>query len=101
MSTISLQLPISENELISILRRHGVIEASVFGSFARGDFNEKSDLDLLVTFDKPNSLFDQIDLQDELEKATNRSVDVMTKIHPAFEPYITPDLTPLPVESSI
>jgi predicted nucleotidyltransferase len=98
MSNKALQLPINEGELIDILRKHGVAQASIFGSYSRGDFTDKSDVDILVEFKNPStSLFDQIDLQQELEKATNRRVDVITKIHPAFESYITPELVKLPL----
>ena len=98
MATIrTLHLPITQQQLTTILRSYGVTKASVFGSFARGDFNDTSDLDLLVEFGKPTSLFDQIDLQQELEAVTQRSVDVVTRLHPAFEPYIRDDLVALPL----
>jgi predicted nucleotidyltransferase len=41
------------------------------------------------------SAFDLVDLQMELERVTRHKVDVTTKLHPRFEPYITPDLTPI------
>lgn len=97
MTADTLQLPIAQNQLIEILRAHGVMKASVFGSFARGDFNDQSDLDLLIEYSVPTSLFDQIGLQQELELATHRLVDVATKIHPVFEPFIQDELIPLPL----
>jgi predicted nucleotidyltransferase len=92
-----LQLPIDQSQLLAILRAHHVSKASVFGSFARGDFTPQSDLDLLVEFKKPVSLFDEIDLQQELETSVGRKVDLVTHIHPVFEPYIKDDLIPLPL----
>lgn len=41
---------------------------------------------------KDGSLFDLGGLQFELEEAARCNVDVATKLHPRFEPYITPDL---------
>jgi predicted nucleotidyltransferase len=96
-STHKLNLPFDQNALVAILHNHGVTQASVFGSFARGDFTESSDLDLLVQFSEPVSLFEQISLQQDLESATKRRVDVVTRLHPVFEPYITADLVPLPL----
>jgi predicted nucleotidyltransferase len=95
MSVAALQLPLELDELRRILKKHGVIAASVFGSFARGEAREESDLDLLVQVQPGISAFDLVDLQAELEGATHRKVDLTTKLHPRFEPYITPDLTPI------
>jgi predicted nucleotidyltransferase len=92
MTTQELQLPIELHELRTILKKHGVISASVFGSYARGEARPDSDLDLLVKLAPGRSLFDLGGLQYELEEVTKHSVDVATKLHPRFEPYITPDL---------
>ena len=80
-----------------MLRAYGVIEAQLFGSTARGTDRPDSDIDLLVTFAKPTKLFTQIDLADELTALTGRRVDLMTELHPAFAPYIEPNLVPLPL----
>ncbi|MHB1865501.1 MAG: nucleotidyltransferase family protein [Candidatus Saccharimonadales bacterium] len=92
MTTRDLELPINITELRHILKKHGVVSASVFGSFARGEAGPDSDLDLLVTQTPESSLFDLGGLQYELEETLNRRVDIATKLNPRFEPYITPDL---------
>jgi uncharacterized protein len=51
----------------------------VFGSVARGTDAEGSDLDLLVEFEPGRDLFDLIELKDELEEVSGRSVDVVTE----------------------
>ncbi len=61
-----------------ILERHGVVRASVFGSFARGTQNADSDLDILIEFDGDKSLLDLAALQLDLEDALGREVDVVT-----------------------
>ncbi len=38
-----------KKKVLPILKRHDVVQAAVFGSVARGEAPEKSDLDLLVT----------------------------------------------------
>ena len=92
MKVSNLQLPIELEELRQILKDHGVISASVFGSYARGENNQDSDLDLLVKLNDSSSLYDLIDLQRVLEGTINHKVDIATKLHPRFEPYITPNL---------
>ena len=92
MTATTLNLPIPLEELRQILRYHGVIKASVFGSYARGEAKPSSDLDLLVTLDSSYSLFDLGGLQYELDQRLPSGVDVATKLNPRFEPYITPDL---------
>lgn len=57
-----------------------VAELYVFGSIAKGDYNEKSDIDLLVRFSGVNSLeyFDNyMDLKTVLELLFSRKVDLV------------------------
>lgn len=92
MTATDLQLPIELEELRRILRQYGVTKASIFGSYARGDARPDSDLDLLVELEAGRSLFDLGGLQYDLDQRLSGGVDVMTKLHPRFEPYITPEL---------
>jgi predicted nucleotidyltransferase len=62
-----------------ILREGGVIEASVFGSFTRGEVQPDSDLDLLVKYEETVSLFDVSGLKYELEKLLGSKVDLISK----------------------
>lgn len=68
------------------LKHHDVSRASIFGSFARGDAKDNSDLDLLVEFRGEKSLLDLVGLKLELEDSIGRSVDVLTynALHPAI-----------------
>ncbi len=68
----------------AVLRAHGVVRASVFGSFARGVEREDSDVDLLVEFEPGRSLLDLIRLREELNELLGRDVDVATpaSLHP-------------------
>ena len=56
-----------------------VLAAWVFGSFARGEMNYKSDIDIMVQFDRqlPLTFFDLSDIMEELEKITNRKIDLV------------------------
>jgi predicted nucleotidyltransferase len=66
------------------LRRHGVVRAGIFGSTARGEAGEESDLDVLVEFEAGRTLFDLVDLRDELSLLLGRDADVVTyrSLHP-------------------
>ena len=58
-----------------------VCHAWLFGSFARDDYNESSDVDVMIEMrtDKPYTLFDLFDIQHRLEQLLNRRVDVVEK----------------------
>ena len=66
---------------LDIIKKYDVGEVSVFGSVLRDDFTEQSDLDLLIVFrnSRDKSLFDLIDLKNELEELIGRSVDIVEK----------------------
>jgi len=51
----------------------------IFGSYIRGEQTEKSDLDLLVTFNAPYSLWDLIDAEDFLRRKLHIKVDLVPK----------------------
>ena len=51
---------------------------AIFGSFARGEQTEKSDIDILVDFSEPISLFDLGGLYEEIKEKTGRDVDIVT-----------------------
>ena len=50
----------------------------LFGSLARGDDTEASDVDLLVEFDDSGSLFDLLHIEDELGQLLGVPVDVVS-----------------------
>ncbi|HEY1644907.1 MAG TPA: nucleotidyltransferase domain-containing protein [Candidatus Saccharimonadales bacterium] len=87
-----IQLPIELDELLSMFDKHGVIHASVFGSYARGEATADSDLDLLVELAPDRSYLDLGGLQYDLDELLPGGVDIATKLNKHFEPYITPDL---------
>ena len=71
-------------KVVPVLRKYGVVRAAVFGSFARGEAGEGSDLDLLVEFEEGRSLLDLAGLKAELEDVLGTRVDVVTygSLHP-------------------
>lgn len=75
----------TRDQILSILREnmpalnasYGVSRIGLFGSFARDEATPESDIDLLVTFDRPIGLR-FIELVDHLEMLLGRKVDVLT-----------------------
>ena len=66
-------------ELLPELReRYGVGSLAVFGSRVRDDFTAESDLDLLVTFERPIGLFGLVGMEQELGDRFGVKVDVLT-----------------------
>ncbi|MDP3043605.1 MAG: nucleotidyltransferase family protein [bacterium] len=82
-----------QKKIIPILEKNGVVRASVFGSFARGEDMPKSDIDILVELEKNKSLLDMIHLKNELEDLLNQKVDLLTynSVHPLLKKYIYKD----------
>lgn len=62
----------------SLFQKYGIKELAIFGSVSRGDFNEESDVDILVDFSK-NIGIEFIDLADELEEILHKKVDLVSK----------------------
>lgn len=59
-----------------ILEKYGVTKAGVFGSVARGEDREDSDIDILVEIERRMSLLDFVGLKLELEDVLGRDVDL-------------------------
>ena len=72
--------------ILRLAVRHGARNVRVFGSLARGEGSEDSDLDLLVTLGKGRSLLDLVGLKQDLEDLVHRPVDVVTE--QALSPYL-------------
>ena len=66
-------------EILRIAAEHGARNVRVFGSVARGEADEESDIDFLVEMEPGRSLFDLGGLQMELEGLLGHRVDVVTE----------------------
>ena len=74
-------ITISEDRLAQLCRQWKVKELSLFGSVLRDDFGPDSDIDVLVTF-QPQiawSLWDLLDMRDELHDMFGREIDLIEK----------------------
>ena len=66
-------------EILRLAAKHGAYNVRVFGSVARGEDGEKSDIDFLVEMEKGRSLLDRASLLVDLEILLGRKVDVATE----------------------
>ena len=66
-------------DILRIAARHGARDVRVFGSVARGEAREDSDIDLLVEFAPGRTLLDQAALALDLQELLGRKVDVLTE----------------------
>ena len=64
--------------VLRVTKQYGAKNVRIFGSFARGEQRERSDLDLLVELPEGSSLLDLAGLKVDLEEALHRKVDVLT-----------------------
>lgn len=60
------------------LKKFGIHSLSIFGSVARDQTHENSDVDILVDFEKPIGLFEYARLKMYLEEILERPVDLVT-----------------------
>lgn len=66
-------------EMPFLMHNYAVREIGIFGSVARGEQRDDSDIDVLVEFSEPIGLFKYSELQRYLEKKLGRKVDLVSK----------------------
>ena len=80
----------------------GVKTIGLFGSFARGEANPESDIDILVEFDSGKRTYDNfIDTCFLLEELLGRKVELVTKeaLSPYVKPYVLKEVEYVPLSS--
>ena len=87
---MAIQTKFQKNTLKKIvfsLKKNDVVKAGIFGSFARGEANKGSDIDILIKFKGGKSLFDLAGVELELEKNLKKKVDLVTydSLHPLLK----------------
>ena len=84
-------------DILRLANEHGAKNVRLFGSVARGEDQDASDLDLLVELEPGRSLLDQVALQQDLSELIGVSVDVVVDggISPYLEKTILAEAVPL------
>ena len=80
-SVLTQRIPLSKAKVAAFCKRWKISEFSLFGSVLRDDFRPDSDVDVLVSFkeDAKWSLWNLIEMTEELEKMFGRKVDLVEK----------------------
>lgn len=74
--TTNKQIERLKKRMIPLLKKHNVKRAGIFGSYARGEQNKNSDIDVLVEI--KGSLFDLTRLELELSEKLKKQIDVIS-----------------------
>ena len=78
---MSPRIDIDMEKIATFCRKWKIAELALFGSVLRDDFRPDSDVDVLVRFlpDSHISLFDLVDIEDDLTRMLGRKVDVVCR----------------------
>lgn len=82
-------------EVLEIISRYPVRNPRIFGSVARGEDTEESDVDILVDRIGPLSYFDIFRLEDEIKSVLGCEVEVFTMLKPYVAVSVAPELRAL------
>lgn len=77
-SAVTHLLQAKREDILRVAAKHGARQVRVFGSVARGEADEDSDIDLLVEFEPHRSLLDHAALWLELQELLGCKVDVVS-----------------------
>ena len=94
MKTHTEVLDILRSLKVELKEEYHVQSIALFGSYAREEQTEDSDIDVLVEFDSGADLFDFVGVSQYLEEKLARGVDVVpaTALRPEIHPQVTRDL---------
>jgi len=84
-------------EILAVCAKYGACNVRVFGSVARSEADEQSDIDLIVDFEPGRSLFDHAGLWLELQELVGVEVDVVSSrgIKPRIREQVMREAIPL------
>ena len=80
--------------ILPVMNKHQVSEVYLFGSQARGEANDNSDVDIYCDSGDVETLLDAVSFNNELEEALHKKVDVVTigsRMHPFFKEQLDKD----------
>lgn len=82
------------NIIIETLKPYKPKRIGLFGSFARNEETNTSDIDIMYNFNSPISLFIKYNIVEKLQKKLHKEIDLVSEnsIHPKLKEYIYNDL---------
>ena len=78
-----MQVNSIKSVIIRVLKKYPITKAAIFGSYARNEATNNSDIDLLIESNQPITLFDVLRLEKELSEVTSRKIDIVEYSLPA------------------
>ncbi len=72
-------LAILRRELRTLRTKYHVKGIGLFGSYVRGEQKKGSDIDILVEFREPISLFESLEMEEHLSEILDGKVDLVSK----------------------
>lgn len=88
------QLESIKKNIVPVLKDNDAEFVGIFGSYARGENNPESDVDILVRFSKTKGLFEIIGLEMELSDKLGKKVEIISEkyLHPYLRSEVAKDL---------
>jgi len=82
------------DKIIGLCAKYEPKKIGMFGSYARNEANDESDLDILISFQGKINFFEIAGLEQELEEELNMNIDLITEksLNPMIAEYILDDL---------
>lgn len=86
-------LQILKDHKQELMEKYPIKSLALFGSYSRGDYNDKSDIDIMVELTRPSGL-EFIKMAYELEEIFQKKVDLVSKngVKPRYMKLIEKDL---------
>jgi len=81
-----MRINLNTDHVVTLCKKYHVRTMSIFGSTARGDDTNDSDVDLLVSFSRPISLLQLVALERELSSVLGSKVEISTRA--SLSPYL-------------
>ncbi len=90
---MNITIPEISQKIMPLLRKYGILSASVVGSVARGQQTSKSDIDIVIDVIQPISLLTFARIKRELEEILQAKVDLIerTALKPRIRKYLLQD----------
>ena len=87
-----------KERIMSVMHKHNIHEVYLFGSYARGEATNKSDVDIYCESGDVRTLYEEVDFIEEVKRALGKEVDIVfigSDMHWYFKEQLEKDLIKL------